>query len=62
MENIRNFGQILGALVLSMGGIIEVDIATVEQFMSSEEFNAIRISIIDEKMILEVANEDQIDA
>jgi hypothetical protein len=48
---------LLGALVDTMGGIVELDTIALEKF-SSEEFYAVKLDFQDGLVVLEVLNED----
>lgn len=52
---------LLGALVDTMGGIVELDTISLENF-AREKFYAVKVDFVDGLVVLEVINEDPAEA
>lgn len=61
LEPLELVSMLLGALVVSMGGVVELDLPAIQQFAENQEQNAVRLDVHDDKITLEIVNEDSLD-
>lgn len=60
LEPLELVSMLLGAIVVSMGGIVELDLPAIQQFAENQEQNAVRLDVHDDKITLEIVNEDSL--